>query len=166
MAYDIFSGERSGADWSCGIGDEPDTYIPFIISPADANRIVDKAVAEEQQAVEEISRAKKEGKIDDATWRSFRNYHDEFHNWLASNGKRPYGYMKLGSVGIYKAGYEHRKRIRDWREMAAGAGATSVGPKARGIDDKKPSSMNLWKWGALAAAGGAAALFVANKVGR
>jgi hypothetical protein len=169
MAYDVLKGAVDGTDWSCGIdddsGDEPDTYIPFIISPSDANRIVDKAVSEEQQAVDEISRAHTEGKISEPQWLTFKRYHEEFHNWLASTGSRPYGKMKLGTVGIYKAAYEHRKRINDWRELAAKSGAASVGPKTRGAFDKKPDdSTSLWKWVAVAAAGAAGVMIVVNKV--
>lgn len=171
MAYDLMRGAQDGRDWSLGaafVGDDPDSEIPFLIAASDANRIVGKAVDEEQQAVEEIFRASSEGKIDEPTMRSFKRYHDEFHRWLKSTGSRPYGRMKFGLAGIYKTAYEHRKQIRDWRDLAARAGATPVGPRARDVDRKKDDGGGgggAWKWLAILGAGGLGAMFLSRKIG-
>lgn len=164
MAYDVLKREQVPGDWT--MGDEPDTSVPFITAASDANRIVDKAVREEQQAVEEMSAAQKTGGVSDANWRSFKEYHDGFHKWLASTGKRPYGSMKLGTHGIYTTAFEHRKQIKDWRDLAYAAGATHVGPKARGIDQKEPDKgTSVWAWVAAALGGAATVMIVQHKLG-
>lgn len=165
MAYDMLKRKQVPGDWT--MGDEPDDSVPRITAASDANRIVDKAVMEEQRAVEEMAEAHKTGKISDATWRSFKDYHDSFHTWLASTGKRPYGFMKLGTHGIYTTAFEHRKLIKDWRALAQATGVKQVGPATRGVDEKAPDKgTSVWAWVAASLGGAAAVLFVQHKLGR
>lgn len=166
MAFDMMKGECCGGDYSCGIGEDPDTTMPTIVTASDANRIVNKAIEEEQLAVEEVSKARGQGKIDDPTWRSFQLFHDQFHKWLASTGSRPYWALKFGLAGIYETAFDYRKKIKDWRDLAASKGAQAIGPKSRGVDEpKKDEGGSMWKWVAALAGGGLATMFILRKTG-
>lgn len=161
MAYDLVRRKIVRGDWTLG-DEEADAEIPLVTAASDANRIVNKAVEEEQAAVEEMSR----GEADEATRRAFQGFHDNFHKWLASTGSRPYGSLKLGTHGIYVTAFEYRKQIKDWRAVAAKSGAKRVGPDTRGVDVKTPEkSISMWAWVAVALGGAAAFTIIQRKVG-
>lgn len=161
MAYDLVRRKIVRGDWTLG-DEEADAEIPLVTAASDANRIVNKAVEEEQAAVEEISRSG----TDEATQRAFKAFHDNFHKWLESTGGRPYGKLKLGTHGIYVTAFEYRKQIKDWRAVAAKGGAKRVGPDTRGVDVKTPASgVSMWAWVAAALGGAVAFTIIQRKVG-
>lgn len=149
MAFDIIHGERTPTDWSCGIGDAGD---PLVWTPSTIRSELARVRGVLDTANAEVSAAEKQRRISRDEWKRWRSFYVGAHKFTNEASS-------LWGASVSHARQLEAEAIR-WRELVAKRGGPVVGPAS-----VRTEPLNLWKWGAVAAAGAVAAGLVARKLG-